>query len=141
MSEDIYRKLAQRLDAIPNGFPSTESGAELRLLAKMFTPEEAALASVMRLSREPAADIAALAPMPRLRSVFLARGSIAERWVASAMEFWLLKSPNDYPPTFARPPERFLWRQGEALEKRLTFTLLNCQDENQEKVSFQIPCF
>ncbi len=61
MTEDIYRKLAQRLDAIPNGFPATESGAELRLLAKIFTPEEAALASVMRLSREPAADIAARA--------------------------------------------------------------------------------
>ncbi len=61
MTEDIYRKLAQRLDAIPNGFPATESGVELRLLAKLFTPEEAALASVMRLTREPAADIAARA--------------------------------------------------------------------------------
>jgi electron transport complex protein RnfB len=58
MSEDAYRRLAQRLDAIPNGFPATESGVELRLLAKIFTPEEAALASVMRLAREPAADIA-----------------------------------------------------------------------------------
>ena len=61
MTEDIYRKLAQRLDAIPNGFPATESGVELQLLAKIFTPEEAALASVMRLTREPAADIAARA--------------------------------------------------------------------------------
>lgn len=61
MTEDIYRQLARRLDAIPNGFPATESGAELRLLAKIFTPEEAALASVMRLTREPAADIAARA--------------------------------------------------------------------------------
>ncbi len=61
MTEDIYRRLAQRLDATPNGFPATESGAELRLLAKIFMPEEAALASVMRLTREPAADIAARA--------------------------------------------------------------------------------
>jgi ferredoxin len=53
--------LAQRLNAIPNGFPATESGVELRLLAKIFTPEEAALASVMRLTYEPAADIAARA--------------------------------------------------------------------------------
>ena len=58
MQEDVYRNLAQRLDAIPNGFPATESGVELRLLAKIFTPDEAALASVMRLTREPAADIA-----------------------------------------------------------------------------------
>jgi len=61
MTEDIYRKLARRLDAIPNGFPATESGIELRLLAKIFTPEEAALASVMRLTREPAVVIAARA--------------------------------------------------------------------------------
>ena len=61
MSEDIYRKLAQRLDAIPNGYPATQSGVELRLLAKMFTPEEAALAMVMRLTREPVDDIAARA--------------------------------------------------------------------------------
>jgi electron transport complex protein RnfB len=58
MTEDVYRRLAQTLDAIPNGFPATESGVELRLLAKIFTPEEAALASVMRLSREPAEVIA-----------------------------------------------------------------------------------
>ncbi|MBN1584701.1 MAG: 4Fe-4S binding protein [Anaerolineae bacterium] len=61
MSKEIYRKLAQRLDAIPNGFPATESGVELRLLAKMFEPEEAALAAVMKLTKEPAADIAARA--------------------------------------------------------------------------------
>lgn len=61
MTNNVYRKLAQRLDAIPNGFPPTESGVELKLLAKLFTPEEAALAAVMRLSREPAADIAARA--------------------------------------------------------------------------------
>jgi Pyruvate/2-oxoacid:ferredoxin oxidoreductase delta subunit len=61
MSEEIYRQLAQRLDAIPNGYPSTQSGVELRLLEKMFTPQEAALAAVMRLRREPAADIAARA--------------------------------------------------------------------------------
>ena len=61
MTEDLYRKLAERLDAIPNGFPATESGVEMQLLAKIFTPEEALLASVMRLTREPAADIAARA--------------------------------------------------------------------------------
>jgi electron transport complex protein RnfB len=61
VEKNSYRKLAERLDAIPNGFPSTESGIELKLLAKMFTPEEAELASVMRLTKEPAAAIAARA--------------------------------------------------------------------------------
>jgi ferredoxin len=61
MGHEIYRKLAKRLDTIPNGFPSTESGVELRLLEKIFTPDEAALAVVMRLTAEPSADIAARA--------------------------------------------------------------------------------
>jgi electron transport complex protein RnfB len=50
LDKNVYRKLAQRLDAIPNGFPETESGVELRLLARIYTPEEAALASEMRLA-------------------------------------------------------------------------------------------
>lgn len=61
MSEKAYRALARRLDAIPNGFPATESGVELELLAKLFTPEEAALAATLRLSQEPAEAIAARA--------------------------------------------------------------------------------
>jgi ferredoxin len=61
MSEDAYRRLARQLDAIPNGFPPTESGADLRLLQKLFTPEEAALAAHMTSHREPAASIAARA--------------------------------------------------------------------------------
>jgi electron transport complex protein RnfB len=52
MPLDVYGKLADRLDAIPNGFDRTESGVELRLLAKLFTEGEARLASVMRLSFE-----------------------------------------------------------------------------------------
>jgi ferredoxin len=59
--DPVYRELARRLDEIPNGFPSTESGVELRLLAKIFEPHEAALAAVMRLSREPYDVIAARA--------------------------------------------------------------------------------
>jgi electron transport complex protein RnfB len=54
----IYRELAQRLDTIPTGFPSTDSGVELKILARLFTPEEAALAGVMGTAPETAADIA-----------------------------------------------------------------------------------
>jgi len=60
-SEEIYHKLAERLDAIPNGFSPTPSGAEVRLLAKLFTPDEAALAAVMKLVPETAEEIAARA--------------------------------------------------------------------------------
>jgi len=74
MSEDLYRKLAERLDALPNGFPSTESGIELKLLAKMFTPEEAELASVMRLTKEPAAAIAARAGIDPKQAYAILKG-------------------------------------------------------------------
>jgi ferredoxin len=61
VQEKVYRKLAQQLDAIPNGFPPTASGADLRFLAKLFTEQEAALAATMRQEPEPASEIAARA--------------------------------------------------------------------------------
>ncbi len=57
VADGVYRKLADRLNAIPNGFEPAESG--LRLLAKLFTEEEAEIASVMRMSSETPASIAA----------------------------------------------------------------------------------
>ena len=59
MTSDPYKRLAERLDALPNGYPATESGVELRLLALIFTPEEAALAAQLRLTLETPAQIAA----------------------------------------------------------------------------------
>jgi electron transport complex protein RnfB len=61
MNDDVFRRLARRLDAIPNGFPATESGVELRLLAHIFTAEQATLAAVMQLEPETAATIGARA--------------------------------------------------------------------------------
>jgi electron transport complex protein RnfB len=48
----VYRSLQEHLDRQAVGFPATSSGAELRFLAKMFTPEEARLA--LSLSYRPA---------------------------------------------------------------------------------------
>jgi NAD-dependent dihydropyrimidine dehydrogenase PreA subunit len=47
---DAYVQLADALDRLPNGFPRTESGVELKVLKKIFTPEEAEIAG--RLGRE-----------------------------------------------------------------------------------------
>ncbi len=58
MNDNPYRCLAQRLDALPNGFPATEDGAELRLLEKIFTPEQATLASQLRLTLETPEELA-----------------------------------------------------------------------------------
>lgn len=58
MTDNPYQRLAERLDALPQGFPPTEDGVELRLLAKLFTPEEAALAARLRLTLETPAEVA-----------------------------------------------------------------------------------
>ena len=53
-----YRRLARSLDALPNRFPPAEDGADLRLLARLFTPEEADLAADLLPEFENPAQIA-----------------------------------------------------------------------------------
>ena len=47
MSTDVYENLAHALDRLPGGFPQTRSGVELQILKKIFSPEEATVASNM----------------------------------------------------------------------------------------------
>ncbi len=53
-----YQQLAQALDALPNGFPPTPDGAELRLLEKLYSPEEAALTAQLTPQLESSEAIA-----------------------------------------------------------------------------------
>ena len=55
--KDIYRFLQQHLDKQAVGFPSVKSGADIRLLKRLFTPEEASLALHMTHRYEPTATI------------------------------------------------------------------------------------
>ncbi len=64
MTDQSYRSLAEALDALPNGFPSVPSGAEIQLLKKAFTPEEAELAAQMGRTYETVEAIAARAGLP-----------------------------------------------------------------------------
>jgi NAD-dependent dihydropyrimidine dehydrogenase PreA subunit len=52
MDADIYQELANHLDNLPGGFPPTESGVELRILRRLFSPEEAVLALHLTLIAE-----------------------------------------------------------------------------------------
>jgi NAD-dependent dihydropyrimidine dehydrogenase PreA subunit len=45
LTDDVYEQLAEALDKLPNGFPRTPSNVEIRLLKKIFSTEEASLAS------------------------------------------------------------------------------------------------
>jgi electron transport complex protein RnfB len=58
MSDDVYKRLAKVLDTIPNGFPATEGGVEIKLLEKIFSPDEADLFCDMRLAFETAEQLA-----------------------------------------------------------------------------------
>lgn len=58
MSEDTYKHLARVLDTLPNGFPGTDSGVEIRLLKKIFDPGEAELFCRLKLNLETPENIA-----------------------------------------------------------------------------------
>jgi electron transport complex protein RnfB len=82
MNDEIYRRLAQVLDTLPNGFPSTETGVEIKLLKKIFTPDEAELFCDLTLTFETASEIAERTGRPlegleeKLTSMWRERGQI-----------------------------------------------------------------
>jgi electron transport complex protein RnfB len=53
LAEDIYEQLAKALDKLPNGFPRTPANTEIKILKKIFTPEEARIASQLTNKYEP----------------------------------------------------------------------------------------
>jgi Pyruvate/2-oxoacid:ferredoxin oxidoreductase delta subunit len=55
---DIYHLLQQHLDKQAVGFPSVKSGADVRLLKRLFSPEEAKLALHLTYRPEPVKTIA-----------------------------------------------------------------------------------
>lgn len=57
MSDDVYRRLAQHLDKLPNGYPATESGVEIRILKHLFSPADAELALHLKPKLERAGAI------------------------------------------------------------------------------------
>ncbi len=93
MPSDAHRKLAQRLDEIPNGFEVTDTG--LRLLEKLFTEREARLASVMSEGFEgpPAiADRAGVDPgeAGELLAEMARKGLIRRAWGTDSAAYCLL---------------------------------------------------
>lgn len=59
MNTSPYKQLAERLNTLPNGFPPTDDGRELKLLEKIFSPEEAELATILTPALETVEEIAA----------------------------------------------------------------------------------
>jgi NAD-dependent dihydropyrimidine dehydrogenase PreA subunit len=61
---DVYKKLREHLDTLPGGFRPTDNDADIQLLEKLFTPEEADLATNLSLTREDAKTIADRVDLP-----------------------------------------------------------------------------
>jgi electron transport complex protein RnfB len=47
MSGDIYVRLREFMDTMPAGYPATPSGIEIKILKKLFSPDDAEM--VMKL--------------------------------------------------------------------------------------------
>lgn len=56
--KDVYQDLAKHLDDLPAGFPPTESGVEIRILKRLFTPQEASIAVGLSMMPEAPSVIA-----------------------------------------------------------------------------------
>ncbi len=123
---DVYKRLAKHLDNLPTGYPSTASGVELRILRRLFTPEEAEIAMTLTMMPEPAAGIAertgrdaaalaeTLSEMSRKGLIF--RMSKGDKTLYSAAQFvigiWeyhlnsldegLIRDVNEYMPTLMK---------------------------------------
>jgi len=64
MGDELYEKLAKVLDTLPNGFPPTKEGVEIKLLKKVFSAEQAEIYCNLRLEFENAEQIAARSGLP-----------------------------------------------------------------------------
>jgi electron transport complex protein RnfB len=58
LGDYVYEQLAEALNKLPNGFPRTPSNVEIRVLKKIFSHDEASLASQLTGSLEPVEAIA-----------------------------------------------------------------------------------
>ncbi len=56
--EEIYTRLREHLHNLPGGFPTTKEGHEIKILKKLFMPEEAEYAMALRPVLEDVATIA-----------------------------------------------------------------------------------
>ncbi|MFW9951383.1 MAG: hypothetical protein ACFFKA_14795, partial [Candidatus Thorarchaeota archaeon] len=57
ITDDVYRELQKALDKLPIGYPATESGVEIRILKKIFTPEQALIGSKLGFELKPLKEI------------------------------------------------------------------------------------
>jgi len=131
-AKDVYQKLASHLDNLPGGFPPAESGVELRILRRLFSPDEAELAVHVSLLPETARVVAhragiasddacrRLAGMARKGLIYelvTEKGAVKYAAAQFVIGIWemhvkdldqeLVRDFNEYLPTLAREALKF----------------------------------
>jgi Na+-translocating ferredoxin:NAD+ oxidoreductase subunit B len=53
VAKDVYEALAEHLDTLPTGYPRTENGSEMRILRRLFTPQEELAIHLTIIPEEP----------------------------------------------------------------------------------------
>ena len=84
---DVYRKLQQHMDSMPVGLPATESGVEINILKIIFSPEEAAVATLLDYKYKSAEQLfeatddeyASKTDLVKLLDKIVSKGGIARR--------------------------------------------------------------
>lgn len=94
---DVYERLADVLDATPQGFPRMKSGVELKLLRLAFTPKEVSLAGYLTTTYEYPADIARRAGIDEDDAIVILSGLISRKLVR-------MQGPPSYPGMPAPSP-------------------------------------
>ncbi|MGC9194388.1 MAG: 4Fe-4S binding protein [Syntrophobacteraceae bacterium] len=83
----VYERLRKHLDSLPGGYPATESGVELRILKRLFTPEEAQMALFLAMKLETSRDIAKRAGMEEKKA-----GELLDKMAGRGLIFSVEKS-------------------------------------------------
>jgi ferredoxin len=94
--DEAYEQLAQALDRLPNGFPRTPSNVEIPLLKKIFSLEEASIASQLGMGMEPLSVIS--------KRLELSREEADAKLVALAGRRLLLSDEDEGEPRFRLAP-------------------------------------
>jgi Na+-translocating ferredoxin:NAD+ oxidoreductase subunit B len=119
-----YRKLQRHLDRQAVGFPATLSGAEIRFLSRMFTPEEARLAlhltyrpSTLQMVSERSKEEFSKGRTEELLESLLRKGTIGYREENGVAEWFLLPLViGMYEAQDGKPTRSFLRDAGEYMK-------------------------
>lgn len=92
---DVYQQLAGKLNEFPNGFPPAQDGVELKILRKIFTPEDAGMALQLRPAPETAQAISVRLGRPEAEMTVVldrmaARGQIGSYTLGGQQRYLLM---------------------------------------------------